>query len=143
MCVHLYNYTHTHIKIILIIYFQVQDICKIHIDDVLTDISEAVLIELPESHASLVQTLIDINEVCTRALTNDYFHIRLIPLSSSWLIDLSLKCQKMVKNDNRCFPKMTFSNVLFCSQLKHVLMFNFTVLISSTHQSRQFSTEKL
>ncbi|XP_068458453.1 dynein axonemal heavy chain 8-like [Clinocottus analis] len=41
---------------------KVKDICKIHIDDVLTDISQTVLIELPESHTSSVQQLIDINE---------------------------------------------------------------------------------
>eukprot|EP00064_Thunnus_orientalis_P004446 superscaffoldBa00000405_g4458 len=41
---------------------KVQDICKIHIDDVLKDISETVLIELPEDHASSVQHLIDLNE---------------------------------------------------------------------------------
>ncbi|XP_078119766.1 dynein axonemal heavy chain 8-like [Sander vitreus] len=41
---------------------KLQDICKIHIDDVLKDISETVLIELPESDASSVQHLIDRNE---------------------------------------------------------------------------------
>ncbi|XP_075954128.1 dynein axonemal heavy chain 8-like [Anarhichas minor] len=41
---------------------KVQDICKIHIDDVLTDMSQTVLMELPESHASSVQQLIDCNE---------------------------------------------------------------------------------
>ncbi|XP_056290683.1 dynein axonemal heavy chain 8-like [Pseudoliparis swirei] len=59
---------------------KVQDICKIHIDDVLTDISEAVLIELPESHASLVQTLIDINEKqCkewTKTLVSKCSHVK-------------------------------------------------------------------
>lgn len=42
---------------------QVQDICKIHIDDVLKDISETVLIELPDDHATSVHDLIDRNEV--------------------------------------------------------------------------------
>lgn len=46
-------------------FFQVQDICKIHIDDVLKDISETVLIELPEDHASSVEHLIEHNEVYT------------------------------------------------------------------------------
>ncbi|XP_026153434.1 dynein heavy chain 8, axonemal-like [Mastacembelus armatus] len=41
---------------------KVQDIYKIHIDDTLKDISETVLIELPEDHASSVQDLIDHNE---------------------------------------------------------------------------------
>ncbi|XP_037644332.1 dynein heavy chain 8, axonemal-like isoform X1 [Sebastes umbrosus] len=41
---------------------KVQDICQIHIDDVLKDISETVLIELPESHACSAQHLIDRNE---------------------------------------------------------------------------------
>ncbi|XP_070701078.1 dynein axonemal heavy chain 8-like [Pempheris klunzingeri] len=41
---------------------KVQDICKLHIDDVLKDISETVLIELPEDHASSVQHLIELNE---------------------------------------------------------------------------------
>ncbi|XP_034008681.1 dynein heavy chain 8, axonemal-like [Trematomus bernacchii] len=40
----------------------VQDVCKIHIDDVLKDISETVMIELPEDHASSVQHLMDLNE---------------------------------------------------------------------------------
>ncbi|KAI4809667.1 hypothetical protein KUCAC02_018534 [Chaenocephalus aceratus] len=40
----------------------VQDVCKIHIDDVLRDISETVMIELPEDHASSVQHLMDLNE---------------------------------------------------------------------------------
>ena len=40
-----------------------QDVCKIHIDDVLKDISETVMIELPEDHASSVQHLMDLNEV--------------------------------------------------------------------------------
>ncbi|KAM7379582.1 hypothetical protein PAMP_005128 [Pampus punctatissimus] len=43
---------------------KVQDICKIRIDDVLKDISETVLIDLPEDHASSVQHLIDLNERC-------------------------------------------------------------------------------
>lgn len=42
---------------------QVQDICKIHIDDVLKDISETVLIELPEDHVCSVQHLLDSNKV--------------------------------------------------------------------------------
>ncbi|KAF3858031.1 hypothetical protein F7725_011232 [Dissostichus mawsoni] len=41
----------------------VQDVCKIHIDDVLKDISETVMIELPEDHASSVQHLMDLNEI--------------------------------------------------------------------------------
>ncbi|GLD50869.1 dynein heavy chain 8, axonemal [Lates japonicus] len=40
----------------------VQDICKIRIDNVLKDISETVLIELPEDHASLPHDLIECNE---------------------------------------------------------------------------------
>ncbi|CAK6957757.1 dynein axonemal heavy chain 8-like [Scomber scombrus] len=40
----------------------VRDICKIHIDDILKDISETVLIKLPDDHASSVQHLIDLNE---------------------------------------------------------------------------------
>ncbi|KAM7400305.1 hypothetical protein PAMA_004821 [Pampus argenteus] len=53
---------------------QVQDICKIHIDDVLNDISETVLIDLPEDHASSVQHLIDLNETQCKewAKTLDY-----------------------------------------------------------------------
>ncbi|XP_067331791.1 dynein axonemal heavy chain 8-like [Channa argus] len=39
-----------------------QDICKIHIDETLKDISETVLIQLPEHSASSVQHLIDLNE---------------------------------------------------------------------------------
>ncbi|KAM8851323.1 dynein axonemal heavy chain 8-like isoform 4-T8 [Spinachia spinachia] len=39
----------------------VLDICTIHIDDVLTDISETVLIDLPEYQASSMQELIDHN----------------------------------------------------------------------------------
>lgn len=42
-----------------------QDICKIHIDDTLKDISETVLIDLPEDCASSVKDLIDHNEVYT------------------------------------------------------------------------------
>lgn len=42
-----------------------QDIFQIHIDDVLKDISETVLIELPEDYVSSVQHLIDHNEVGT------------------------------------------------------------------------------
>uniref|UniRef100_A0A3B4U7E5 Dynein axonemal heavy chain 8 n=1 Tax=Seriola dumerili TaxID=41447 RepID=A0A3B4U7E5_SERDU len=49
----------------LYFFFQVQDISKIHIDDVLKDISETELIELPEDHASSVHGLIDYNEVWT------------------------------------------------------------------------------
>lgn len=45
--------------------FQVRDICKIHIDDILKDISETVLIKLPDDHACSVQHLIDLNEVWT------------------------------------------------------------------------------
>ncbi|XP_062284222.1 dynein axonemal heavy chain 8-like [Scomber scombrus] len=41
---------------------KVRDICKIHIDDILKDISETVLIKLPDDHASSVQHLIDLNE---------------------------------------------------------------------------------
>ncbi|XP_065810510.1 dynein axonemal heavy chain 8 [Labrus bergylta] len=41
---------------------QVQEICKIHIDDVLKDISEVVVIELPEDHASSLQYLINNNK---------------------------------------------------------------------------------
>ncbi|CAJ1072667.1 dynein axonemal heavy chain 8-like isoform X3 [Xyrichtys novacula] len=41
---------------------KVQDICKVHIDDVLKDISETVLIELPEDRASWVQYLIHCNK---------------------------------------------------------------------------------
>lgn len=44
-------------------FFQVQDICKIHIDDTLKHISETVLIELPEDCALSVQDLINHNEV--------------------------------------------------------------------------------
>ncbi|XP_051284477.1 dynein axonemal heavy chain 8-like [Dicentrarchus labrax] len=53
---------------------KVKDICKIHIEDVLKDISETVLIELPEDHASSVQHLIERNEdQCKeRAETLDY-----------------------------------------------------------------------
>ncbi|KAM6989324.1 dynein axonemal heavy chain 8-like [Tautogolabrus adspersus] len=40
----------------------VQDICQIHIDDVLKEISETVVIELPEDHASSLQYLIDHNK---------------------------------------------------------------------------------
>uniref|UniRef100_A0A3B4XA16 Dynein axonemal heavy chain 8 n=1 Tax=Seriola lalandi dorsalis TaxID=1841481 RepID=A0A3B4XA16_SERLL len=50
---------------LLYFFFQVQDISKIHIDDVLKDISETELIELPEDHASSVHDLIDYNEVWT------------------------------------------------------------------------------
>ncbi|XP_037304127.2 dynein axonemal heavy chain 8-like [Pungitius pungitius] len=41
---------------------KVLDICEVHIDDVLTDISKTMLIELPECHASSMQELIDHNE---------------------------------------------------------------------------------
>ncbi|KAM4587304.1 dynein axonemal heavy chain 8-like [Odontesthes bonariensis] len=41
---------------------KVQDICKIQIDDVLKDMSETVLIELPEGRASLLQQLVDHNK---------------------------------------------------------------------------------
>ncbi|XP_071768037.1 dynein axonemal heavy chain 8-like [Centroberyx gerrardi] len=41
---------------------KVRDICEIHIDDVLKDISETVLIELPEDQPSSLQHLIDTNE---------------------------------------------------------------------------------
>lgn len=41
------------------------DISKIHIDDVLKDISETVLIELPEDHVYSVQHLIESNKVST------------------------------------------------------------------------------
>lgn len=41
---------------------KVQNICKIHIDDVLEDISETVLIELPEEGAFLMQDLIELNK---------------------------------------------------------------------------------
>uniref|UniRef100_UPI0037E892BB dynein axonemal heavy chain 8-like n=1 Tax=Semicossyphus pulcher TaxID=241346 RepID=UPI0037E892BB len=41
---------------------KVQEIRKIHIDDVIKDISETVLIELPEDHSSSVQDLIDLNK---------------------------------------------------------------------------------
>ncbi|XP_041805872.1 dynein heavy chain 8, axonemal-like [Chelmon rostratus] len=41
---------------------KVQDIFQIHIDDVLKDISETVLIELPEDYVSSVQHLINHNE---------------------------------------------------------------------------------
>lgn len=75
MCVcTMYKMLHTPIhtkRIFNLFYLQVLDICTIHIDDVLTDISETVLIELPECHAFSMQELIDHNEVCTRALTND------------------------------------------------------------------------
>lgn len=52
-----------HVSRCHISFFQVQDICKLHIDDVLKDISETLLIELPEDHVSSVQHLIDRNEV--------------------------------------------------------------------------------
>uniref|UniRef100_A0A8C4E9U5 AAA+ ATPase domain-containing protein n=1 Tax=Dicentrarchus labrax TaxID=13489 RepID=A0A8C4E9U5_DICLA len=48
---------------------KVKDICKIHIEDVLKDISETVLIELPEDHASSVQHLIERNEVWTNYMS--------------------------------------------------------------------------
>ncbi|KAM9349881.1 dynein axonemal heavy chain 8-like [Symphorus nematophorus] len=53
---------------------KVQDICKIHIDDVLKDISETVLIELPEDRVSSVQDLIDCNKNQSKeqAKTLDY-----------------------------------------------------------------------
>ncbi|XP_041660196.1 dynein heavy chain 8, axonemal-like [Cheilinus undulatus] len=41
---------------------RVQDICKIHIEDVLEDISETLLIELPKDQASSVQCLINNNK---------------------------------------------------------------------------------
>ena len=41
------------------------DISKLHIDDVLKDISETVLIKLPEDHVSSVQHLIESNKVST------------------------------------------------------------------------------
>lgn len=42
---------------------QVHDICSIHIDDVLKDISETMLIELPEDNACSVQQLLESNKV--------------------------------------------------------------------------------
>nr|XP_046263890.1 dynein axonemal heavy chain 8-like isoform X2 [Scatophagus argus] len=41
---------------------RVQDICEIHIDNVLKDISETMLIELPEEHASSVEHLVELNK---------------------------------------------------------------------------------
>lgn len=63
--------------VFFVCFFQLQDICKIHIDDVLKDFSETVLIELPESDASSVQHLIDRNEV--------WMHTFSEPFSSSKL----------------------------------------------------------
>ena len=46
----------------------------------------------------------------------DYF------LDENGLVVWSLKCQKMVKNVDQCFPKpkMTSSNVLLCPQLQDI-----------------------
>ncbi|XP_056247105.1 dynein axonemal heavy chain 8-like [Seriola aureovittata] len=54
----------------------VQDISKIHIDDVLKDISETELIELPEDHASSVHDLIDYNEEFKKLY--EYFTARVL-----------------------------------------------------------------
>ncbi|XP_045906997.1 dynein axonemal heavy chain 8-like isoform X1 [Micropterus dolomieu] len=58
---------------------KVQDICKIHIDDVLKDISETMLIELPEDASSL-QHLIYLNEnQCkewAKKLDYECFHVK-------------------------------------------------------------------
>eukprot|EP00063_Salmo_salar_P086553 XP_014061388.1 PREDICTED: dynein heavy chain 8, axonemal-like [Salmo salar] len=43
---------------------KVRDICEMHIDAVLQDISETVLIDLPEDRPSSLQGLISTNEVC-------------------------------------------------------------------------------
>lgn len=53
------------IFLMLYFIFQVEYICTIHIHDVLKDISESLLIELPDDHASSVQHLIELHEVRT------------------------------------------------------------------------------
>ncbi|KAK5607192.1 Dynein heavy chain 8, axonemal [Crenichthys baileyi] len=49
---------------------KVQDICKIQIDDVLKDISETVLIELPEDQALCLQDLVVLNKNLCREWAN-------------------------------------------------------------------------
>lgn len=48
--------------------FQVNDICKVHIDDVIEEISETMLIELPDSASSLEDL------VCLNKAWPSYFH---------------------------------------------------------------------
>ncbi|XP_019712193.1 dynein heavy chain 8, axonemal [Hippocampus comes] len=59
---------------------KVQEICKFHIDDYLKEISETVLIELPEDHASAIEPLVKLTQnLChkvVKRLEHKCYHVK-------------------------------------------------------------------